>query len=165
MKMNENTWHGHIISTYTDSRPQYIENLCPYVRKVIKGCFNILGIIIAISFFTFLLGGGTLATMHAMITMGIGNGFHFIMTNVAFYGIGFFFTALLMFAIGGTLIYEMVWTPFIDYRRDQRRAKLVAKRAAAHRGEIEFEEIEEKPSLIMAWLRAKHDKICPKLEW
>lgn len=45
MKINKKSWHYHIVKTYTDGSPHWIESICEYNRRVLLGIFNILMII------------------------------------------------------------------------------------------------------------------------
>ena len=161
MKMNTKSWHSHIINQYTDSRALFIENFCPYVRKVIRGIFNILGISAGIILATYMFVFGWVGTAAAIYMQGFSNGMDFIAGHYFIWLAGNIITLLVAFAICVFLFEEHIWSNYRDKKRsiayDKKQEVDEQKRAGTY--------VAPKHGLIVTWYKANHDKICPTLDW
>lgn len=157
MKMNVKSWHSHIIDQYTDSRAVGISNFCPYVRKVIRGVFNILGIIVGISLAAYIFVFGWIATAAAVYMQGFSAGMEFIAVNYVQWLIGDFLTMGFILAVCGFLLEQHVSAK----RRAAKHKKEIAVAAQKQAGTY----VAPEQGLIVTWYKANHDKICPTLDW
>jgi uncharacterized membrane protein len=161
MKMNMKSWHSHIINQYTDSRADNIGNFCPYVRKVIRGIFNILGIMLAACGAIYLFVFGWIATAVAMYTHGFGGAANFIGDHYPQWMVGNIITLVLVVMICAFLFDEHVLSPIKEKRREAKYAREWEAREQKRAGTY----VEPEHGLIVTWYKANHDKICPPLDW
>jgi hypothetical protein len=138
IKINRNSWHYHIIKTYTDRRPEWIGSICQYNRNVLLGILNIFYII----FFTSL----TLV----------------ILLSPIFYGILYLIYGMPPGELEGTFVvfgvtgYVMIIGFYI--------AHLLTERKENKLYEMKENGIEIKDSYIGAAWKSFKDKVCVKIE-
>lgn len=143
MKINKNSWHYKFIKEISGSN-DIPHNLCPYVRKLM-----LCVLIIAFFASAVLFASGLLGSI-------------FILKYTALHGILMVLSSLLVgivvFAVIVAVLFGIVFG--LGYIKESIENKKRQKRYEKMRNGIE-----ETPTIIGSWVKAKHDKICPRLEF
>ena len=134
MNINTNSWHYKLLK-YTELR--VYDNLCPYVRTVILAILLSIVATIIMGF----LATAALVILAAPITSWL---------------IGFdpWEAGIMM------LLWVLAGGGAIGFYRDRRKwGESVSWDRVVYEKDITYKE----PSLFRLWLKAQHDKICPRL--
>lgn len=162
MNINVNSWHYRLVKnvTFRDSRRGHVPtSLCPYFRAVMYRVLFFTTVISGlIALFTAMGWPIGLAVMAKIGISGIfgliGAGIVSCASIVGIFAIGV--GSAICVAIGIAKIVEKIG----EIRRDRRWAREDKKREDLKNG------IEPKqPSIVIAFLKAKHDAVCPNLEF
>lgn len=151
MNINTNSWHYKLVAnTFTTSKG-VPRSLCPYVR----------GVIYRILFLGAIGTGLTLMLSNMLVDPMIGLGIAGIWAYVAS-----FFASIVMLAVilggacavvfGGVWVYQRIQ----DWWEDRKYDKELERERLKEQG------IEPKqPNIVFAFVKAKHDKFCPTLNF
>lgn len=137
MNINTKSWHYRLIDYVSMDRPP--ENLCPYIRRVIR-C--IISSICGIAFVIAASIAGTFFLAYPIlpyIDPNLFAGNLAILSGVLYTGLG--------------LIGLMAYRDTGEYRKKDQLRREVKKSK------------KKPPGLFRMWLKAKHDKICPALDF
>lgn len=151
MNINVNSWHYKLVkNTFTTSKG-VPRSLCPYMRAVLY----------RIMFFGVTGTGLTLMLSNLLVDPMIGLGIAGLWAYVAS-----FFASIVMLAVilggacaivfGGVWVYQRIQ----DWWEDRKYDKELERERLKEQG------IEPKqPNIVFAFVKAKHDKICPTLNF
>lgn len=151
MNINTNSWHYKLVkNTFTTSKG-VPRSLCPYVR----------GVIYRVLFLSAIGTGLTLMLSNMLVDPMIGLGIAGIWAYVAS-----FFASIVMLAVilggacaivfGGVWVYQRIQ----DWWEDRKYDKELERERLKEQG------IEPKqPNIVFAFVKAKHDKFCPTLNF
>ncbi|UIW11387.1 MAG: hypothetical protein [Enterobacter phage ENC9] len=151
MNINTNSWHYKLVkNTFTTSKG-VPRSLCPYMRAVLY----------RIMFFGVTGTGLTLMLSNLLVDPMIGLGIAGIWAYVAS-----FFASIVMLAVilggacaivfGGVWVYQRIQ----DWWEDRKYDKELERERLKEQG------IEPKqPNIVFAFVKAKHDKFCPTLNF
>lgn len=149
MNINKNSWHYRIVAS-GETDKKIPTNLCPYIRRLIfKSAFFLL--------FAFVVG---------FVFTGAGSG---MLTPLGWFSGAVFWIAsfiagavvicgAIAAVIGGGIGIAYGTVKYKERKTEKKRQKEKARVAAGL-------EPEEPKSLAREWFDAKHDKICPTLEF
>lgn len=151
MNINTNSWHYKLVkNTFTTSKG-VPRSLCPYVR----------GVIYRVLFLGAVGTGLTLMLSNMLVDPMIGLGIAGLWAYVAS-----FFASIVMLAVilagacaivfGGVWVYQRIQ----DWWEDRKYDKELERERLKEQG------IEPKqPNIVFAFVKAKHDKFCPTLNF
>lgn len=156
MIINKNSWHYKLVTnvTFRDSyRGSVPQNLCPYFRAVMYRVVFFATILTALC--GMLIGMCWPAAAHLLTSIGIGNKILIALTSLGMSVItlGSLVGLAVLIAMG---IHKLV-TKFQHWRYVRYESKLKEKQSPDY--------VEPEKGIINAFLTAKHNKICPKLEF
>lgn len=138
IKINRNSWHYHIIKTYTDRRPEWIGSICQYNRNVLLGILHIFCIIffssLALAILLSPIFYGVLYLIYGMPPGDLGD----------------------IFVVFGVTGYVMIIVCYI--------AQLLTERKENKLFEMTENGIQIKDSYIGAAWKSFKDKVCVKIE-
>ena len=142
MKIQTNSWHYKLIDQFSDDVPK---NLCPYIRKLMKHLAVIIFIIAFLGANSWLLGT---IPVSAFTTL---TGFVGFLASL----ISGVVMLLITFGAVGGIVFG------IAYLVETFKEKLKQRRFERLKNGIP----EKEPTLMGAWIKSKHDKMCPRLEF
>lgn len=147
MIINKNSWHYRLASS--NNILDVPKNLCPYVRVVLfKSIILLFGIFVSGFIFT---------------VIGTGIVIKFGLSGILFWVSSFICGLIAVVAIIGFVVGAVIGTMFIHEKWKERKNK---KKLDIVNARISAGLYPEPPkSLMREWLDAKHDKICPTLEF
>ncbi len=154
MNINKTSWHYAIASKGPHEHSSVPANLCPYMRRVV--------VTLAIYILLLVCATGTVPTAYMLFTYGPASEWPEISSLLFSLWTMGGFLGLIILAVVALLgcafaIDHFIVTPYKEAKRERARVALESGQLSELR--------EPEPSIISAWLKAKHDKICPQLEF
>lgn len=137
MRINRKSWHYRLLRA-TEFDPS--DNLCPYCRQVIAA------IVLAIIF-------GAIGL--AAIGLALG-------PFVQFFVEGDAAVWALLGGVGDIFVLSVLLSNVVSERRRRER---IARRSQAVERDWAPRTPPKEPGLLRLWLRAKHEKVCPRLDF
>lgn len=154
MNINVNSWHYRFIRSSFNGNSMPATNLCPYVRQLVWACIKAFLVTFVILFISSLAGFWASYLINTFFGLQL--------SQVAFFALAIIPGALTVALIVGTSaligfgLYKVT-----EYFENRKSDKMYAIMQAKQDGTW----VEPEVGLIRAYLTAKHDKICPKLDF
>lgn len=149
MKVNKSSWHYKLVTGDNERAPT---SLCKYVRKLVL-----------------LMVGWTIIT--AILAVCVAGIFTFILAFLPWFYIDtasnpLFAVGIVMFILFAIGILEYISLKFNEKKRERARQAAIDAMNNRVNKKTKIENIEEvKPNIVIEYLRAVKNKICPMLEF
>lgn len=142
MKIQTNSWHYKLIDNFSDDVPR---NLCPYIRRLMRYLSGIIFVALFLGANCWLIGSIPISAFTAL------TGFVGFLAALSL--------GVVMLAVAFGVIGAIVFG--IAYLVETSKEKLKQRRFERLKNGIP----EKEPTLMGAWIKSKHDKMCPRLEF
>lgn len=144
MIINKKSWHYRLVTAGSNKAPV---NLCPYVRRLLWVILCWIGV----AFFVTLAGLGIGTTLIPHIFPAFTSGVAFLVVS-GVVGV-LLFSAIVVAVIGIAIGVAFSMKKYEEYKENKEIERAISG-------------VPLKPkSLLVAWIEAKHNKICPSLEF
>ncbi len=153
MVINKNSWHYRIAKLGKTFASDIPTNLCPYFRLV---AFKSLGMLILSFLALFLFFNAGMAAI--MAWTGVSKMAVTFVTVLIATGIGVLVVAVFAGIVAGI---GFCVVKLYAKREQKQLEKIIEKNRQIREGTW----VEPEKNIFVAWLSAKHDKICPQLEF
>lgn len=150
MIINKNSWHYRFLTYGENAFFEVPESLCPYVRKIVIKALIYVFLALIVGFFFFVVGTSVLAKFAVPVGLLYWVG-GFALGAVIICGI---IAAVVGAGFGAYYLY----TKWKERKETKRRAEMKERINAGL-------DPEPPKTLMREWIDAKHDKICPTLEF
>lgn len=150
MIINKNSWHYRFLKFSTNDFYEVPTSLCPYVRQIVFKAIFCSFLAFLMGFFFVVVGTSVLAKFAVPVGLAYWVGGFALGAAIVAIGIG---------AIVGGIFGSMFLTEKYKERKNEKRIAEMKKRFLAGL------DPEPPKTLMREWIDAKHDKICPTLEF
>ena len=153
MKINTASWHYRLLDWTYDSVPK---NLCPYVDKLI------LAIVISPFVALWKVASDNGRVILTITGIGLIAGLEVAILFESPWWIALLLGQIILYVfIGLCLVGTWIWEFLPDYPRSPREYQPSSQPRIEKSKEIKH----KNPNLIAEWIEAKHERICPRLEF
>lgn len=150
MIINKNSWHYRFLTYGENAFFEVPESLCPYVRKIVIKALIYVFLALIVGFFFVVVGTSVLAKF--AVPVGL-------LYWVGGFALGAVIICGAIAAVVGGIFGAMFLTEKYKKRKSEKRIAEMKKRRDAGL------DPEPPKTLMREWIDAKHDKICPTLEF
>lgn len=149
MIINKNSWHYRFLK-FADASFKEPKSLCPYVRQIVIKAIFCSFLVFIMGFFFVVVGTSVLAKFAVPV-------------GLAYWVGGFALGAAIVAVAIGAIVGGIFGLMFLTEKYKERKSE---KRTAEMKKRMEAGLDPEPPKTLMReWIDAKHDKICPTLEF
>lgn len=150
MIINKNSWHYRFLKFGQNSFYEVPTSLCPYVRQIVFKAIFYLFLAFIMGVFFFVAGTSVLAKFAVPV-------------GLLYWVGGFALGAAIVAAAIGSIVGGIFGSMFLTEKYKERKSE---KRTAEMKKRMEAGLDPEPPKTLMReWIDAKHNKICPTLEF
>lgn len=168
LKLSQSSWHYHFATYGNDYAVK--KNLCPYVRQVLLGLFKFCLLWGILALFAI----GDIAGIAAIIQTGW-DGFlalpDIVRDHSMWFGVWVMMSTTLTALVSIVVAFIVIRENLDVLRRkryNKKRAAFIAKYgedAWHNRNSNSVPDEPREPNIFWEWMKAKHDKLCPQIEF